>query len=111
VTIAAREQQNTSFIGSGNNNDMGFANGKSFVSLQNAPSGGTITGMAGGVDGQYLVIWNQTAHALVFSNENGNSLSDNRMILPNGNETIADNHSITFIYSGATHRWLEIAKM
>lgn len=65
-----------------------------------------ISGIAGGVNGRHLYIYNAGEFDILLLNDDGSSAAANRIItLAGGNLTITPNHWVQLIYDATTPRW------
>ena len=77
----------------------------------------TISGLANGVSGRFIIIVNNTDKNQTLQQENTSSLESNRFVLGVSNKTIGVNQTITFIYvtgltvggAGSQSRWVMTA--
>jgi hypothetical protein len=91
----------------GTNNDIAVG-ATSFARITGPTAAFTITGIAGGVDGKILVLYNSTTQSFTLSNENASSLAANRITSLNstGDIVINGKGAVKMIYSAADSRWL-----
>lgn len=68
-----------------------------------------ITGLAGGVDGRVLLIFNVGANPIVFVKEDAGSAAANRFDLHAGNITLFTNQGLMLWYDAAASRWKRVA--
>ena len=70
----------------------------------------SITGVAGGVDGKVIVLYNSTTQSFTVSNENANSTAANRIWTLNsaGDLVIAGKAAVKLMYSTSDSRWIVI---
>lgn len=71
----------------------------SFYKLTNASGSYNITGFAGGVNGKFIIVINNTGSNQTFQEENAGSTASNRFVLGVANKIIGINQSCTFIYA------------
>ncbi len=97
------------FFTTGSQNDVNLGTGSLF--RYTGVSGATFTGIAGGTDGRILRIMNATSdQTLVITNEDANSLEENRVLTANGlNLTVAPNAMVSLIYDFGASRWRVVA--
>jgi hypothetical protein len=91
----------------GTNNDIAVG-ATSFARITGPSAAFTITGIAGGVDGKLLVLYNSTTQSFTVSNENASSAAANRITTLNstGDIVINGKGAVKMIYSAADSRWL-----
>lgn len=65
----------------------------------------TITGLAGGADGRYIVISNVGSNALVLAAESGSSTAANRFALGASLTLAASGGTVALYYDGTASRW------
>jgi hypothetical protein len=94
----------------GTNNDIAIGT-SSFVRLVGPSAAYTIAGIAGGVDGKTLTLFNSTTQTITIANENASSTAANRIttLSSQGDIVIAGKGGVDMIYSAADSRWLVIA--
>ncbi len=90
-------------------NDYAGAAGFSFARLSGAGGGSTVTGIAGGVDGRFLVVVNISANTITINHQDLGSAAANRVITSTGVAVIltADDAAF-FMYDATTSRWRQI---
>jgi hypothetical protein len=108
--FATRESNYTSTV-SGTLNNMDFtSNGNqiSYVRIANAATGTiTLTGLAGGLNGKILRIYNSTNSPFIIKHLSTSSSAGNRIITPGeGDMTIKKKCVVSFIYSAADQAWV-----
>jgi hypothetical protein len=72
-----------------------------------AAGSATITGLAGGTDGRYLIVTNVAANDITLLVENAGSSAANRFAA-NGDIILDQGWSATFLYSAAAARWTRV---
>jgi len=78
----------------------------SFVRIDGATANFDITGIAGGVDGRMLILYNNSTFRMRFKNENASSQPTNRIITAElGDTDIQDRGGTILMYDGAVQRW------
>jgi hypothetical protein len=94
----------------GNNNDIAIGT-SSFLRITGPSAAFEITGVAGGVDGKYLVLYNSTSQPITIGNENANSTAANRIWTLNSTGDLVFNSkcAIKMIYSTADSRWIVLS--
>lgn len=92
-------------LAAGNNNN--YAIGNAGALRLAAPGGGsTITGIAGGVNGRIVIIFNVSANSIVIANQSASSTAANRIITGSGaNVTLAADDAVQLWYDSTTARW------
>jgi len=93
----------------GSNNDIAVGT-SSFVRFTGPSAAYSITGVAGGVDGKVIVLYNSTTQSFTVSNENANSTAANRIWTLNsaGDLVIAGKAAVKLMYSTSDSRWIVI---
>lgn len=92
----------------GNINNYSLSDGTSYYTAIDSSSPTTnITGFANGINGRIIIIINNSGNDILFTEEDANSTSTNRLFLGGSSRTISPNHNIMFIYSGISigNRW------
>jgi len=99
------------FIASNNNNHNINIGNKSFIRISGPNSSTyTITGIAGGVDGKYIILYNSTSRDMIIANQSTGSAASNRIICSDGvSPTIKPNGTATLIYSAVDSRWILVS--
>ncbi|HZK76647.1 MAG TPA: hypothetical protein VFD13_07040 [Candidatus Kapabacteria bacterium] len=94
----------------GANNDISIGT-SSFVRLTGPTAAYSVTGIAGGVDGKWLTLFNSTTQQITISNESASSIAANRIWTLNstGDVVINGKGALRMIYSSADSRWLVFA--
>ncbi len=83
---------------------------KSFVNFDSAPSDFTIYGIADGVDGKILRLYNSTTYNMTLANETGFNTAANRILtMSGGNISTVGDGVITLQYSGSEQRWIVVS--
>ena len=97
------------FVGvNGVNNNLSLASA-SFIRINTPTANFSITGMAGGLDGRMLVLFNSTTYNMTIANESGSSLAENRILTGTGADIVTVGQgAVTLIYSitGPNPRWI-----
>ncbi len=106
--FATRYAGFTAANGANNNINIGTS---SFVRLTGPTAAYSITGIAGGVDGKWLVLFNSTTQTITISNESASSTAANRISTLNstGDIVIAGKGAVKMIYSTADSRWIVLS--
>ncbi len=92
----------------GANNDV-FIGGYSFIRIVGPTAAFTVSGLAGGVDGKVVILYNTTTQNMTIAND-ATSTSANRIYTLSGANVITTGTgSITMIYSTPDTRWIVIA--
>jgi hypothetical protein len=87
------------------NNDLVIGN-YSFIRFTSSVGNYTITGIAAGVDGQVITIYN-TVSNMTIANQNASSTAANRIISTTGANIVTTGiGTVTMIYSAADARWI-----
>ena len=90
----------------GNNNDIAI-NSDVWVHITGPTGVFTITGIAGGVDGRRLYLYNAVAQDMTIANENASSTAANRITTLTGADVTLTGVSVThFVYDGTDSRWI-----
>ncbi|MBK8911368.1 MAG: hypothetical protein IPM61_08540 [Chlorobi bacterium] len=87
------------------------ASGASFLRITTSPGAFTIIGLSGGVDGQILVIYNQSANNMTIADESGAEITaaDRIHTMGGANLTTTGEGSVTLMYDGGQSRWIDIS--
>lgn len=95
------------FVGvNGVNNNLSLASA-SFIRIDTPTANFSITGMAGGLDGRVLVLFNSTIHNMTIANESGSSVANNRILTGTGADiATVGQGAVTLIYSVNDFRWI-----
>jgi hypothetical protein len=93
---------------SGSNNDISVG-ATSFIRVTGPGAAFTITGIAGGVDGKVLVIYNATTQNMSITNNDGLSSAANRVYTLAGTVSTTGTGCISLIYSATDSRWIVTA--
>ncbi len=106
--LSTRYTNYTAVNGANNNIVIGTS---SFVRVTGPSAAYSITGVAGGVDGKMLTIFNSTAQTITISNESASSTAANRIttLASTGDVVINGKGGVDLIYSAADSRWLVVA--
>mgnify|MGYP001591730221 CR=1 FL=1 len=102
--IALRSGAFTAVNGSNNNINIG---GTSFIRITGPTAAFSITGIAGGVDGKVVILYNATTYNMTIANENTNSTTTNRITTLSGSGISTTGvGAITLIYDSTASRWI-----
>jgi hypothetical protein len=107
--LATREYNySTSISGTQNNvNFDGAGNAISMVRIQTATAPFSITGLAGGVNGKHLTVYNGSTQTMTIVNQSALSTATNRLVTGTvANLTLPSTGSANFIYSAQESRWI-----
>lgn len=106
--VAIRENVVTLSINAISN--MSGLDDKSFVNFDSAPSDFTIYGIANGVDGKILRLYNSTTYNMTLANETTFNTAANRILtMSGGNISTVGDGVITLQYSGSEQRWIVVS--
>lgn len=93
--------------GNGNSNHNLAIGARTFVKISGPTSNFTITGIAGGVDGKIVILYNSTSNNMSFSNSHGSSDAANRILTPTGGTiSTTGTGSATLIYDASVSNWI-----
>ncbi len=83
----------------------------SFVRITGPTAAFSISGIAGGVDGKMVILFNSTTQTITISNDNATSTAANRIWTLNstGDIVIAGKAAVKMIYSVADSRWIVLS--
>ncbi len=102
--IALRVGTFTAINGSNNNINIG---GESFIRITGPTAAFSITGIAGGVDGKVVILYNATTYNMTVANENINSTATNKITTLTGSGVVTTGvGAITLIYDSTASRWI-----
>jgi len=103
--LSTRYSSYAAVNGANNNIVIGTS---SFVRITGPTAAFSITGVAGGVDGKMLTIFNSTAQTITIANEGLTSTAANRIttLSSTGDIVIVGQGGVDLIYSVADSRWL-----
>jgi len=95
------------FVGvNGANNNLSLASA-SFIRISTPTANFSITGMAGGLDGRMLVLFNSTTYNMTIANASVSSLPANRILTGTGADIVTVGQgAVTLIYSVNDFRWI-----
>jgi len=95
------------FVGvNGVNNNLSLASA-SFIRINTPTANFSITGMAGGLDGRMLVLFNSTTYNMTIANNSFSSLAENRILTGTGVDIVTVGQgAVTLLYSINDHRWI-----
>ena len=91
----------------GTNNDIAIG-ANSFIRISGPVAAFTITGIAGGVDGKIVVLYNSTSQPMTIAHDNAGSSGSNRIYCKGGVSLIplGQYGVVKLIYSSADSRWI-----
>ncbi len=90
----------------GNNNNITIG-GRSFIRITGPAAAFSITGIAGGVDGKVVILYNATAQNMTIANESTSSTDINRITTLTGSGIVTTGAgAITLIYDSTASRWI-----
>ncbi len=94
-------------LSNGTNNNLALTN-QSFARITGPTAAFTVTGVAGGVDGQILRIENTTAQNMTISHSSASSTAGNRIYSPSGSDVVlkGQNSSAELIYDATNTQWV-----
>ena len=93
----------------GNNNDITIGN-STFIRITGPTQGYNITGIAGGVDGKMVILFNNTTQGMTIEHQSTLSGVPNRIIVSGGlAKTVGGEGICTLIYSNADQRWVVLS--
>lgn len=106
-----KENEEGLTLASGNNNDVVI--GDATLQRITGPGGAfTITGIAGGVAGRQVILFNSTAQNMTIANESASSAAANRINMLTGFDYVSTGQgSVLLVYSAAESRWLMLAQV
>jgi len=106
--IAMRENAYTA--AGGNNNDINIGN-YSFVRISGPAAAFTITGIANGVNGKMVILYNSTAQSMTIShNDNNSTTAGNRIYCKGGGNLVVGQYGVvTLIYNATDSRWIVVS--
>lgn len=92
------------------NLDLAGANQNNLIlKIIGSTNGYTITGIAGGVDGRHLILYNPNGVNMTVDNDSNQSLAVNRILtLANGSIATSNQGTVELVYDGAAQRWIVI---
>lgn len=94
----------------GNVDDMALPEDASYIRIC-ATANYDLTGMAGGVDGRFVVVCNVCVNSFRVLQESPNSTAANRFLTGGGGAfSLAHNESALWVYDGVSERWRLTAK-
>lgn len=94
-------------LATGNNDDIDNIAASNFVRITGPTGAFAVRGIADGVDGVTLSLFNDTAETMTISDENAGSVAANRIITTDGaDQAFAGNAIVTLTYSGEKLRWV-----
>jgi hypothetical protein len=101
----------TSYTASNGANNNIVIGASSFVRITGPSAAFSISGIAGGVDGKLLVLFNSTSQTITISNDNASSTAANRIWTLNsvGDLVFAGKVAVKLIYSAADSRWIVVS--
>lgn len=93
----------------GSNNNVSIG-GVSFVRVSGPSSAFSITGIAGGVNGKVVILYNSTAVDMTIGNQNASSTTANRIICSdNVDAVVKQKGTAMLIYSSTDSRWILVS--
>ena len=106
--VAIRENAFTA--AGGNNNDINIGN-YSFVRISGPAAAFTITGIAGGVNGKMVVLYNSTAQNMTIShNDNNSTTAGDRIYCKSSANYVVGQYGVaTLIYNATDSRWIVVS--
>ncbi len=98
-------------LANGNNNDVAIPSAFSEFRITGPTGVFTITGIAGGVNGQIITLINTTANTMTIATNSGSSASANQITIGSGNNYILTGQysTITLQYNSALTKWIVLA--
>ncbi|MEO6941210.1 MAG: hypothetical protein ABI444_13930 [Candidatus Kapaibacterium sp.] len=98
----------------GNNDDIStvLINSYTFVPISGPGGAFAIRGIAGGVDGKILVLFNRTSQNMTLSNDNAGSSAGNRIYTGTGANIVSTGGCcFTLMYSATDNHWILISQV
>ncbi|UEG49584.1 hypothetical protein LK994_13160 [Ferruginibacter lapsinanis] len=96
--------------GNGNSNHNLAIGNKTFVKITGPTGNFTITGLAGGVEGKIVILYNSTANNMTIANSHASSDAANRILTPTGgNIATAKTGSAILIYDASVSKWVVVS--
>ncbi|MBS1903401.1 MAG: hypothetical protein JSS75_06850 [Bacteroidetes bacterium] len=94
----------------GNNNDISIG-GMSFVRISGPTAAFTITGIAGGVDGKMVILFNSTSQTMTVSHQDvaSTTAADRILCKATNNVSVGQYGVVTLIYSTNESRWVVVS--
>ena len=93
-------------VANGNNNDISVG-AFSFIRLTGPTAVFAITGIAGGVDGKVVILYNTSAQDMTIAHQSGSSTAANRIICSDNSDALVKQQGCaTLIYSTTDSRWI-----
>ena len=73
-------------------------------------AGSTVRGISGGINGKFLILFNDMSADLILTNEDGLASAANRILTPTaGDMTVSPDQATLLQYQGAVSRWVVIS--
>lgn len=94
-------------VSSGNNHNLNIGS-NNFIRVSNGSSF-TITGIAGGVNGRMIILFNTGSTNMTIANEDSGSSSSNR-IITNASTITSNSGCVTLVYDGTANRWVVVSQ-
>ena len=96
-------------VTNGNQNNINIG-GSTFVKITSATGNFNVTGLAGGVDGKMVILYNSTNSNMTFNNNNANSSAGNRILTnTGGNVATSGTGSAILVYDSAAAAWILVS--
>lgn len=107
--IDLQQELNVALV-NGNNNNVVIGT-HSFIKIKAGPSAAfAITGIAGGVDGRVLILYNATGQNMTIGNENVLSTASNRILTTTGADFVSTADCVVkLIYDLDAQRWIVVS--
>jgi hypothetical protein len=107
TTTWAFQESSAAVSASGSNNDWANAATGVFKRIPSCSGAFTISGITGGVNGRFIIIYNATGQNMSFTNEDGASTATNRILTCTGaTSTSTGSSSAMLVYSNTDSRWI-----
>ncbi|MGZ8558099.1 MAG: hypothetical protein ACXWWC_07200 [Chitinophagaceae bacterium] len=104
--IALRISAFTAVNGNNNNINIGA---RSFVRITGPTANYSITGIAGGVDGKIIILFNKTGFDMTIADQTTSTAANQILCSNNSNAKIERNGCATLIYSSTDSRWILVS--
>ncbi|MGK2860383.1 MAG: hypothetical protein ACSLE0_00485 [Chitinophagaceae bacterium] len=105
--VAMRISSFTAINGDNNNINIGSS---SFVRITGPTSGFSITGIAGGVNGKIVVLFNRTNSNMTIEDQTTSTAANQIICSNNSNASIQKNGCATLMYSSLDSRWVLVSQ-
>ena len=92
----------------GNNNNISIGS-SSFVRITGPTAAYTITGIAAGVDGKIVILFNKTGSNMIIAHQTTSTAANQILCSNNTNANIKQNGCATLIYSSTDSRWVLVS--